>query len=70
MIGTAEFIYNKDVNGVYYFNANLPAAADDIRRRRQPPALDRDILRDARRLVRAPRGSTTPPATSSPARSC
>ena len=25
-IGTAELIYNKDVNGVYYINANLPAA--------------------------------------------
>jgi hypothetical protein len=24
--GTAEFIYNSDVNGVYYINANLPAA--------------------------------------------
>jgi hypothetical protein len=24
--GTAEFIYNRDVNGVYYINANLPAA--------------------------------------------
>ncbi len=23
---TAEFLYNKDVNGVYYINANLPAA--------------------------------------------
>jgi len=23
--GTAEFLYNKDVNGVYYINANLPA---------------------------------------------
>jgi hypothetical protein len=23
--GTAEFIYNRDVNGVYYINANLPA---------------------------------------------
>ena len=26
MIGTGEFIYNRDVNGVYYINANLPAA--------------------------------------------
>jgi hypothetical protein len=26
VIGTAEFIYGKDVNGVYYINANLPAA--------------------------------------------
>ena len=24
--GTAEFIYNRDVNGMYYINANLPAA--------------------------------------------
>ncbi len=24
--GTAEFLYNKDVNGIYYINANLPAA--------------------------------------------
>ncbi|MDQ3171981.1 MAG: carboxypeptidase regulatory-like domain-containing protein [Acidobacteriota bacterium] len=24
--GTGEFIYNRDVNGVYYINANLPAA--------------------------------------------
>lgn len=26
LIGTAEYIYNRDVNGVYYINANLPAA--------------------------------------------
>jgi len=26
LIGTAEFLYNRDVNGVYYINANLPAA--------------------------------------------
>jgi len=25
-IGTAEFIYNRDVNGIYYINANLPGA--------------------------------------------
>ena len=36
--GTAEFIYNRDVNGVYYINANLPpaqttfAGADNRRR--------------------------------------
>ena len=25
-VGTAEYIYNKDVNGIYYANVNLPAA--------------------------------------------
>jgi hypothetical protein len=25
-VGTFEFLYNKDVNGIYYINANLPAA--------------------------------------------
>jgi len=25
VVGTAEFLYNKDVNGIYYINANLPA---------------------------------------------
>jgi len=26
LIGTLEFLYNRDVNGIYYINANLPAA--------------------------------------------
>jgi hypothetical protein len=26
MVSTVEFLYNKDVNGIYYINANLPAA--------------------------------------------
>jgi len=26
LIGTAEFLYGRDVNGIYYINANLPAA--------------------------------------------
>lgn len=26
MIGTVEFLYNKDINGIYYINANLPTA--------------------------------------------
>jgi hypothetical protein len=25
-VGTGEFLYNRDVNGIYYINANLPAA--------------------------------------------
>ena len=45
--GTAEFIYNRDVNGVYYINANLPAAqaaftgADNRPRAVRPPAANR-----------------------------
>lgn len=25
MVGTVEFLYNQDINGIYYINANLPA---------------------------------------------
>jgi hypothetical protein len=28
--GTAEFMYNRDVNGMYYINANLPAAQTSV----------------------------------------
>ena len=53
--GTAEFIYNRDVNGIYYINANLPAAqtaytgADKRRAGSAPPARRRQCrrLRDA-----------------------
>jgi hypothetical protein len=30
LIGTAEFIYSKDVNGISYINANLPAAQTNL----------------------------------------
>ena len=40
LIGTGEFLYSRDVNGIYYINANLPAAQTDLRRGRQPPPLD------------------------------
>ena len=37
--GTLEFIYSRDVNGIYYINANLPAAQTAFVGRRQPPAV-------------------------------
>ena len=55
LTGTLEFLYNKDVNGIYYINANLPApnsafvGADNRPRRRagtgqrQPPARQPDV---------------------------
>ncbi len=38
--GTAEYIYNKDVNGVYYINANLPAAQASFAGADNSPAVD------------------------------
>jgi outer membrane receptor protein involved in Fe transport len=37
--GTAEFMYNRDVNGVYYINANLPGCPVGVCWRGQPAAL-------------------------------
>jgi len=31
LIGTAEILYNRDVNGLYYINANLPAAQTNFK---------------------------------------
>ena len=52
--GTAEFIYNRDVNGVYYINANLPAAQTTF------AGADNRAPRWTERTA-----STTPPATRS-----
>jgi hypothetical protein len=30
LVGTAEFLYSRDVNGIYYINANLPAAQTSL----------------------------------------
>ena len=39
LVGTAEFIYSRDVNGISYINANLPAAQTSLRRgRHRAPA--------------------------------
>ena len=40
LTGTVEFLYNKDVNGVYYINANLPAAQTTFSGADNAPALD------------------------------
>ena len=33
LVATAEYLYNRDINGIYYINANLPAAAVLVCRR-------------------------------------
>ena len=42
--GHGGFLYNRDVNGIYYINANLPAAAVELHRRRHPAALDQQSI--------------------------
>ena len=55
LTGTAEFIYNKDVNGIYYINANLPRRAVGVHRRGRQAPLGRDIVLGAdARTVREP----------------
>ena len=39
LIGTMDFIYNRDLNAPVYINANLPVAAVGLHRRRHPAAL-------------------------------
>ena len=40
LIATGEFIYSKDVNGISYINANLPAAQTNLVGRGQPAPVD------------------------------
>ena len=55
MIGTAEFIYNRDVNGIYYINANLPAAQSAFVGADNSSAVGGNVLRDGHRgTVRHP----------------
>ena len=48
IIGTAEFIYNKDVNGVVLHQRQPAGGAVGVHRRRQSPALDRHVVRASR----------------------
>ncbi len=68
MIGTAEYIYNRDVNGVDYFNANLPAAQTTfVGADNRPRWVGTSCATPT--PVRVSRASTTRKVTSSPARS-
>ena len=62
--GTAEFIYNRDVNGIYYINANLPAAQTAFTGADNRPRWVGTAC--APTPGRASTASTTPPATRSP----
>ncbi len=47
LIGTAEFIYSRDINGIYYINANLPAAQTTFKGVDQRPRWTANRLNDA-----------------------
>jgi hypothetical protein len=59
LIGTAEYMYSKDVNGMAYINANLPAARSSfagpdgrplaVRCRRSPPTTNPRASRERER---------------------
>ena len=70
LIGTGEYIYNRDVNGVYYINANLPAAQSAFVGADNRPRWTGRVLRRRARRVRASPASTTRPAIRSPTPSC
>ncbi len=62
--GTAEFIYNKDVNGIYYINANLPAAQSSFTGVDQAALAGRVRRRNGPCVI-----ESTTPGNQSPARS-
>ena len=63
-----RIIYNRDVNGIYYINANLPAAAGGLHRRRQSAAMGRHVLQRAdARPVREPHQQRAPATRSTAA---
>ena len=39
IVATGEFLYNRDINGMYYINANLPAAQSQFVGSGQSPAM-------------------------------